>query len=129
MMRRNILCGLLLACFVSLTPVTAQTPTGPTATTLVQEVSEATQTLGILTVVVLVVLGILAAIVVIVLVVAAKGLQPLLNTIKSLNDAREDLQGELFKRLEAGDKERPKTAEINERSVSALDELETKTEA
>lgn len=127
-LRRILLC-FLLACFVSITPVTAQTPTGPTATTLVQEVSEATQTLGILTVVVLVVLGILAAIVVIVLVVAAKGLQPLLNTIKSLNDAREDLQGELFKRLEAGDKERQKTAEINERTVSALNERETKTEA
>lgn len=128
-LRQILLCFLLLACFVSIAPVTAQTPTGPTATTLVQEVSEATQTLGILTVVILVVLGILAVIVVIVLVVAAKGLQPLLNTIRTLNDARGDLQDQLFKRLEAGDKERAKTAEINERTVSALNERETKTEA
>lgn len=126
-MRRITLCIVLLACFVRISPVAAQTTPNPT--TLVQEVSEATQTLGILTVVILVVLGILAVIVVIVLVVAAKGLSPLLNTIRTLNDARGDLQDQLFKRLEAGDKERAKTAEINERTVSALNERETKTEA
>lgn len=114
-------------------PVYAQTATPPAPTgsaqAIVSDVIEATQTLGILTVVVLVALGILACIVVIVLVLAWKGLSPLLGTIRSLNTAREDLQEQLFKRLEAGDKERARTAEINERTVNTLTTLETKAEA
>jgi hypothetical protein len=132
-MRLTALCFFALALLTGGVPVSAQqgTPVPPasSAQAIVSDVIEATQTLGILTVVVLVALGILAAIVVIVLVIAWKGISPLLSTIKSLNDAREDLQSELFKRLEAGDKERAKTAEINERTVNTLTTFETRTEA
>lgn len=116
-------------------PVYAETatPSAPLPPSVVQgviqDVAEVTETLGILTVVVLTALGILAVIVIIVLLVAWKGLSPLLGTIKSLNDARGDLQEQLFKRLESGDKERARTAEINERTVNTLSEIETRKEA
>lgn len=105
------------------------TPAPNAPSTIVREVSEAAQTLGTLNVVLLAVVAILVVVVVIVLVVAWKGLAPLLGTIRSLNDAREDLQEQLFKRLEAGDKERAQTADINQRTVARLSDLETRTEA
>lgn len=122
---------LLLLCVLSVAPAYGQpvTPTPPNATTFITEVAETTQALGILTVVVLVVLGVLAVIVLIVLAVAWKGLSPLLSTIKTLNDARDDLQEQLFNRLEKGDIERATTAAINRETVNALKERETKTEA
>jgi hypothetical protein len=119
------LCVLLLACFVRIAPAAAQSVTPPTAEAdvIAERVAAAVQQVGgTSNAIQLIVVGI-------VLVVAWKGLSPLLATIKSLNDARDELQGELFKRLEAGDKERAKTAEINERTVSALNERETKQEA
>lgn len=121
---------ILLSMMLIVAPVAAQQATpAPSGQTLVGEVVDATQTLGILTVVILAVLGILAAVVLIVVLIAWRGLSPLLGTIKSLNTAREDLQAQLFERLESGDKERARTAEINERTVSRLGEIETRTEA
>lgn len=124
-MRRTFISVLLLACFVSIAPAAAQPVTPPTAgaDVIADRVAlDVQQVGGTSNAIQLIVVGI-------VLVVAWKGLSPLLATIKSLNDARDELQGELFKRLEAGDRERARTAEINERTVSALNERETKQEA
>lgn len=112
-------------------PAQAQgTPTAPlNPQTVIGEVSEAAQTLGTLNVVLLAVVAIMVIVVLIVLAVAYKGLSPLLATIKSLNTSREDLQEQLFKRLEAGDKERATTADINQRTVAQLGEIETRKEA
>lgn len=122
---------LLLLCVLSVAPAYGQpvTPVPPNATTFISEVAETTQALGILTVVVLVVLGVLAVIVLIVLEVAWKGLSPLLATIKTLNDARDELQEQLFSRLEKGDTERATTAAINRETVIELKARETKAEA
>lgn len=116
---------MLMTVFLSVAPVMAQTPT-PTPTTstsgIVRDLSESAERFGAMTV--------LAFAVIFLLVVAAwRGLAPMLGTIKSLNEARDKLQDELFKRLEAGDEERSRTAKLNERTANILSDLETKQDA
>lgn len=123
--------AILLSLMLTVAPVYGQsTPVAPvTPQSVIGEVSEAAQTLGTLNVVLLAVVGIMVVVVLIVLAVAYRGLSPLLSTIKSLNSAREDLQEQLFKRLEAGDRDRAMTADINQRTVAQLGKIETREQA
>lgn len=119
-----VLAALLLSC----APVQAQTP-APSPTTIVRDLSDAAQALGTNNLVQVIVVLIQGGIVVFLVTVAQKGIGPLVSTIKTLNDARDELQDELFKRLEAGDRERARVAEVNERTAAILEALETRGEA
>lgn len=128
---RLALPSLVSALFLLLAaPVTAQPATpSPSNGTIVSEIIDATQTLGILTVVILFVVGILALIVIFFVIAAGRLGTPLLGALNKANEARDELQEKLFHRLEAGDLERAKTADINSRTVGKLSELETRSEA
>lgn len=114
----------LAVLLLSVAPVMAQTPTPTQSTTsgIVRDLSESAERFGAMTVFAF-------AVVVLLIIAAWRGLSPLLDTIKNLNEDRARLQDELFRRLEAGDRERAKTAEVNERVATILSDLETKKDA
>lgn len=121
-----MLATLLLSC----APAQAQTTEpSPSPTTIIHELSDAAAALGTNNFVQVVVVLIQGGIVVFLVTVAQKGFTPLVSTIKTLNDTRDELQDALFKRLEVGDKERARVAEVNERTVTILEGLETRGEA
>lgn len=112
------------------------TPVPPISNAIVRDVTEATQTLGILTVVILVVLAVMVGVVVFFVIAALRLGLPLVNTVTKLISSRDELQKSADEQERRADEYRAKTAqsmqlaaEAQERTVAALTNLETKTEA